>query len=172
MRKVGVATLIATALVLGGCGGEDSSPGSSAGQAGQAEGGGQTTTVVAEDFSFATSKLAFRPGAEVTVTLDNQGEAEHTFSISELDVEAEAAGGETAEATFTMPKSGSFEFFCKYHPDDMRGTLDVIGAAGGASDEKEDDGGASDEKEDDGGASDEKEDDEGDVDPGSGAGGY
>ena len=153
MKGVGMAALLAAALFLSACGGEDDAGGSS-GQSGEAAGGGQTVTVVAQDFSFDTTNLEFEPGAQVTVTLDNQGEAEHTFSIEELDVEAEAAGGETAEATFTMPDSGSFEFFCEYHPEDMTGTLGVIGATSGGGTEKKDDEGG------------------GDTDTGSGAGGY
>lgn len=147
MKGFGIAALLAGALILGACGGEDDAGGST-GQAGEAAGGGQTTTVVAQDFSFETSSLEFEPGADVTVTLDNQGEVEHTFSIEELDVEAEAAGGETAEATFAMPESGSLEFFCEYHPDQMTGTISVIGAGGEApSDdetEKESEGGGDD----------------------------
>ena len=155
MKGFRTAVLLLGALLIGACGGGDEA-GGSAGESGEAAGGGQTFTVVAQDFSFDTTSLELEPGAEVTVTLDNQGEAEHTFSIEELDVEAEAAGGETAEATFTMPDSGSVEFFCEYHPDDMTGTLSVIGAGGAG-------GGSSDK---------EKDDDGGDTDAGSGAGGY
>jgi plastocyanin len=146
MKGVGMAALLAGALLFGACGGDDSAGGSS-GEAGEAGGGGSTVTVVAQDFSFDTTELEFEPGAEVTVTLDNQGEAEHTFSIEELDVEAEAQGGETAEATFTMPDSGSLEFFCEYHPDDMTGTLSVIGATGGGDSDDE----GAEEKDDSGG---------------------
>ena len=130
MKKPGIAVVAAATLLLVACGGEESSGGST----GEAAGGGQETTVVAEDFQFQTTKLEFRAGEDVTVTLDNQGEAEHTFSIEELEVEAEAAGGETAETTFTMPDEGTFEFFCEYHPEDMTGTLSVIGATGGGGD--------------------------------------
>lgn len=148
MKSAGIAVVLAGALVLGACGDADEA-GGSGGQDGDAAGGGQTVTVVAQDFSFGTARLEFEPGAEVTVTLDNQGEAEHSFSIEELDVEAEAAGGESAEATFTMPDSGSLEFFCEYHPDQMTGTLSVLGNEGaGRLDEDEPEGEEKEEKDD------------------------
>ncbi len=128
-----VIALIAI-LLVGACGGGEET---ASGEMGEDPGGGITTTVVAKDNSFDTAKLEFQPGAEVTVTLENQGEAEHTFSIEELDVEVEAHGGESAETTFTVPDSGTYEFFCEYHPDDMTGTLAVLGSGAGGDDEKE-----------------------------------
>ncbi len=127
--------VLASSLILlaAACGGTDSAGGGG----GEDPDGGTTIDVVAQDFSFETTSIEVEPGADVTVTLENEGEAEHTFTIEELDVEAEAHGGETAEASFTAPDSGSYEFFCEYHPDDMTGTLSILGANGGRTETEE-----------------------------------
>lgn len=141
-RTAAGAALLAMTLLLGACGSEESDGGtatdSGTGTDNGGGGGGSTIEVVAQDFKFDQTSLDVEPGAEVTVTLTNEDDAEHTFTIEELDVEAEAAGGETADATFTAPDSGSYEFICEYHPDDMRGTLSVGGdaGAGGSSGDK------------------------------------
>jgi plastocyanin len=143
MRALRSAGVLALALVLGACGSEDSG--------GNGGDGSGALEVVAQDISFDPTTLDVEAGAEVTVTLTNEDDTEHTFSIEELDVEAEAAGGENAEATFTAPDSGSLEYFCEYHPDAMTGTLSVGGDTGGAPEEEtetEDEGA---EKEDEGG---------------------
>ena len=126
MRISRIAWMCTLALVATGCGGSEEAGGGT----GEDPGGGTTIEVVAQDFSFDTTSLEVQPGADVTVTLKNEGEAEHTFTIEELDVEAEAHGGETAEASFTAPDSGSYEFFCEYHPDQMSGTFAILGSGG------------------------------------------
>ena len=151
-RMAAGAALLAMGLLLGACGSEESDGGTT-GEDDNGGGGGSSLEVVAQDFKFDQTSLDVEPGAEVTVTLTNEDEAEHTFTIEELDVEAEAAGGETAEATFTAPDSGSYEFICEYHPDEMSGTLSVggdTGAGGSSEDESEkesgDDEGSNDTK--------------------------
>jgi plastocyanin len=109
------------ALLLGACG-EDDGGGSAS---------GETTELVAQDFSFDPTTLDLAAGEEVTVTLMNEGEAEHSFTVEELDVETEAEGGESSEVSFTAPDEGTVEFFCKYHPDQMTGEISVDGGAAG-----------------------------------------
>ena len=92
------------------------------------EGPGGQLRVEAGEFFFTLPPDPQVFEGDLAVTLDNIGEAEHTFTIEELDVEAEAHGGETAEASFTAPDSGSYEFFCEYHPDQMSGTFAILGS--------------------------------------------
>lgn len=88
----------------------------------------QEIEIEAYDFYFEEETLLFGLGAEVTVDLINVGDATHSFVVPDLDVEAEAASGETIEMTFSVPdEPGVFDFFCKYHPDEMNGTLSVGG---------------------------------------------
>lgn len=105
------------------------------GEDGGDSGGGakQAVTVTAADFSFAETEIQVDPGATVELTLDNTGDAEHSFTSDDLDAEVEAEGGEEASTTFDAPDSGTFEFHCKYHPDQMTGQI-VVGEGGGTSD--------------------------------------
>ena len=156
MKRTLALLSIAALVLLGACGSDDgngsatpaeddqTTTGDDAGEDGSASGGKKggagTLEVVTEDFAFKPSSLTAEPGTEITVVLTNKDSAEHSFTIEELDVEAEAHGGETAQDTFTA-EAGTYEFFCEYHPDDMRGTLQVGegGGAGGDDDSAEDD---------------------------------
>lgn len=125
-----LAALIVGALLFGACG-DDEKGGSS----------GEAIELVAQDFSFEPTTLDVSADEEVTVSLVNEGEAEHSFTVEDLDVETEAEGGESSEVSFTAPDEGTVEFFCKYHPDQMTGEITVDGGAagGGGSDNDTDD---------------------------------
>jgi plastocyanin len=130
-----LTALIVAALLIGACGEDD----------GGGSGSGDSVELVAQDFSFDPTTLDLPAGEEVTVTLMNEGEAEHSFTVDDLDVETEAEGGESAEVSFTAPEEGAVEFHCKYHPDQMTGEISVDGsAAGGNGGDKEDSGGGGD----------------------------
>jgi plastocyanin len=134
-----LAALIVAALLVGACGEDD--------DGGSGSGSGDSVELVAQDFSFDPTTLDLPAGEEVTVTLTNEGEAEHSFTVEDLDVETEAEGGESAEVSFTAPDEGAVEFHCKYHPDQMTGEISVDGSAAGGSgsDQKEDDSGGGDD---------------------------
>jgi plastocyanin len=121
-----LAVLIVGALLLGACGEDDGGSGS-----------GESVELVAQDFSFEPTTLDLPAGEEVTVNLVNEGEAEHSFTVEELDVETEAEGGESSEVSLTAPDEGTVEFFCKYHPDQMTGEISVGGGAAGKGDTDE-----------------------------------
>jgi plastocyanin len=126
-----LAALIVAALLVGACGEDDGGSGAAS---------GDSVELVAQDFSFDPTTLDLPAGEEVTVTLTNEGEAEHSFTVEDLDVETEAEGGESAEVSFTAPEEGAVEFHCKYHPDQMTGEISVDGsAAGGSGSDKEKD---------------------------------
>ncbi|MGH2786917.1 MAG: cupredoxin domain-containing protein [Actinomycetota bacterium] len=127
-----LAAVIVGALLLGACG-EDDGGGDS----------GDAVELVAQDFSFDPTTLDLPAGEEVTVSLVNEDDVEHSFTVDDLDVEAEAEGGESSEVTFTAPDEGAVEFHCKYHPDQMTGEISVDGssAGGGGGDSTKDDSG-------------------------------
>ncbi len=112
--------VLAGVVALTSCGGDDEQGGGEGGG-----GGTESVELTAQDFSFDPTTIEVDPGAEVEVTLTNEDEAEHSFTVEELDVEVEAHGGESATTTFTAPDSGSVEFICKYHPDQMTGEITV-----------------------------------------------
>ena len=122
----------------------------------------QSFEVEAFDFYFEPTSLQFEPGARVNLSLVNNGEVAHSITINDLDFEAEAQGGDTIENTFTAPTDpGTLDFFCKFHPDDMKGTISI----GGADQPIEEDVDTEDEDDED--VDVEVEDDTDDTDSGS-----
>ena len=134
-RRWMTAVLIAatTGLVLAGCGGGGSSKssatteGTTATSAASNAGGAITLNLATKDFAFEPTTLSATAGKPVTVTIKNQGQAEHNFSISSLSVDKDIEKGETQTVTFTPKQSGKVEFFCKYHKatKNMVGSLNV-----------------------------------------------
>jgi len=89
-------------------------------------GGGETEIqLVASDFKFDKTSLDMQSGSQVKVELRNQGQAEHNFTFTEAGANQDVEAGEDATATFTAPAAGSYQFTCKYHPSQMKGTVTV-----------------------------------------------
>jgi plastocyanin len=124
------ALLVTAAVVVAGCGGDDDESGS--GNDGDGRGAAQSVELTAANFTFDPATIEAEPGQEIKVTLVNDDSAEHSFTVEDLDVEVEAEGGESADVTFTAPDSGSVEFHCEYHPDQMKGEITVDGSAAGS----------------------------------------
>ena len=118
--------LCAVALLAAACGGGDDEADDSGGDNGGDSGG---TTVTAIDFGFDPDSLSVDPGAEVELTLQNNGEVAHSLTIDDADFDIEADGGAAASDTLTAPdEDTSLEFHCKFHPQ-MTGEI-VVGAGG------------------------------------------
>jgi plastocyanin len=108
-----------------------------AAEAGGGEAGGPVSLkLVAKNIQFDKSTLNAAPGAQVTITLDNQDagqqhnvgfyrtnkftESDKIFALDILKGPASGTG------TFTAPsKAGNYFFRCDVHPDQMKGTLIV-----------------------------------------------
>lgn len=120
MNRKRLAILLATVALLGtACG---NAANDAAAQA-------QTISLTAFDFYFEDTALLMEPGASVTLKFTNNGDNLHSFTLSDWGIEVEADGGETVDTTFTVPETpGSYDFLCKYHPDEMQGTVSVGGA--------------------------------------------
>ncbi len=128
MRKRIATVLACVALAAVGCGTEqETEPAVS-----------ESLTVEAFDFYFEPTSLAVEPGAEVTIELVNNGDVSHSWTSTDLDAEVEVGGAESADLTFTAPaEPGSFDFFCKFHPDEMQGTISIGGSDEPAEEEPE-----------------------------------
>jgi len=127
-RWTTAALIIATAgLVFAGCGGGGGSKKASATGAASSGGGASTVNVVAKDFMFEPTTITATAGKPVTVTIKNEGQAEHNFSIESLKVNQDVEKGESKTVTFTPTQSGAIQFFCEYHKTShgMVGTLNV-----------------------------------------------
>ena len=130
-RRTTIVLIIATAgLVFAGCGGGGGSKKAESSETSAAAsnaGGAITLNVVTKDFMFEPATLNATAGKPVTVTIKNEGQAEHNFSIESLKVNQDVEKGESKSVTFTPTQSGSIQFFCEYHKTtkNMVGTLNV-----------------------------------------------
>jgi plastocyanin len=112
------AVVLALTLVLAGCGDDDDASSDEASDTPS----GPTKDITAQDFAFDPTEITVEAGRELTFVVDNKDSAEHNLTIEDLDVDKDVEGGETANAAVT-PDAGSYQFHCKYHPDQMQGTI-------------------------------------------------
>ena len=119
--------LMAVLSVMAACGGNserDSAAGTSSEESGKSA-DALPITVTAEDFKFKPDALEGHATHTIGLTFSNEDDTAHSFTIDELDIDVEAEGGQEAQSTFTPEKRGTFEYYCKYHPDTMKGKLEV-----------------------------------------------
>jgi plastocyanin len=89
----------------------------------------QQVELEAYDFYFEETQFLFDLGARVNVELVNAGDNTHSFTADDLDIDVEVGSGESTNIEFEVPdEPGIFDFYCKYHPDDMKGTISVGGS--------------------------------------------
>jgi plastocyanin len=125
------AAMFAVTLLLTGCGGSSDSSGSNSGGGASATtaaaGGGASDKVplTAKGITWDKTQLNMPANKQVTVTVDNQDTVEHNFTFEDAKANKDVEGGESAEVSFTTPAAGSYEFHCKYHPSQMKGTVTV-----------------------------------------------
>jgi plastocyanin len=124
LGMVKIAALLCAAVVIAGCGSDNNSNSSTSSASG---GGGYgskpaTTTsaktpgeIEVDDNYFKPTTVTGKPGEKVTLELKNEGKAEHTFTIDSQKVDKELHGGDKAEVSLTIPKSGTDTFYCRYH---------------------------------------------------------
>jgi plastocyanin len=123
--------LLGVALLAAGCGGSSGGSGGSSGTAASATtaasggGGGDKVSLTAKGIAWSQTQLNLPAGKQVTVTVNNQDSVEHNFTFKEANAAQDVEGGESAEVSFTTPAAGSYQFFCKYHPSQMKGTVTV-----------------------------------------------
>jgi plastocyanin len=142
VRKLTAAVSIAVALVVPACDvDEEDDPDVS-----------QAVELEAYDFYFEEETILLGLGADVIVDFENLGDATHSFTVPDLDLEVEAASGESTEVEFSLPdEPGLLDFFCKYHPDEMNGTISIGGAEQPLEEELEEDVDEEDDADDDAG---------------------
>ncbi len=126
--------LIPAIVVVGAvaCGGDDDKKTTTT--SGGATGGEavSSVTVVGTDNAFNPANLTVKAGQEVTVTLDNKGEAVHNWHVLNVkskdgkDIATTLIGGGKQETIkFTIDKAGSYDLQCDVHPADMKGKITV-----------------------------------------------
>ena len=102
-------------------------------------------TVTLSEFAFSPNGIQAGPGAEVNVTMDNEGALEHNFIVMNKDItvtewtdsdetnvyfeQLALPAGENTVTTFTAPtEPGTYQFLCSvpaHLTQGMQGTLTV-----------------------------------------------
>jgi plastocyanin len=108
--------LAVVALLGAACGGDS-------GDDGGAGGGGAAATLTASNFAFDPTSLTAAAGGSIDFT--NEDDAEHNFTIEDLDIDEDAEGGDSITVDLGDAEAGTYDFFCKYHKDSMTGTLEI-----------------------------------------------
>lgn len=121
-----VAVLTASALALVACGSDEPTvpdPEDVVEDAGEGL-AGAVPPVAMVDNNFAPSNFAAPAGEEITLTVTNNGQNPHTFTIESLNVDTGILeSGQQAEVSFTMPDE-EVPFICTVHGEAMSGTID------------------------------------------------
>jgi len=128
-RKTGSALplvlLVALTPVAAACGGDEEGASTTVGGQKANDHGSQDV----DDFYFEPTVLTGSAGETLTLDLENEGDTEHNFSLTDQGIDQDVEAGEKAEVSVTFPDSGTLVFFCKYHQDmGMRGALRVSSA--------------------------------------------
>ncbi len=103
--------------------------------------GGDSISADAEEFAFSPTSWTITEGAEVTLTLTNNGTEEHEWVILSEEItaedqftedlviwEMEAEPGVAAQGSFTAPAAGTYQVICAldgHFSSGMAGTLTV-----------------------------------------------
>jgi plastocyanin len=131
MRRAIVASAI-LALLVTGCAAKKSavtpgsgSPGSSApvslsgtvNDKGTKDASGSSVTLDLSqgNYFFSPTFVKASPGAKVTVTVKNNGDTKHTFTIDSPAVDVTLDSGTTKTVSFKLPAGGVINFYCRFH---------------------------------------------------------
>ncbi|MGH2351259.1 MAG: cupredoxin domain-containing protein [Chloroflexota bacterium] len=108
-------------------------PPAAAGAAGANPQDAQQVTIVTQDaMRFAPAELTVEAGRPVRLTLRNEGSATHDFQLTQgvaRPVKVVAKGGQSASATFTITRPGTYAFVCSQFGHSlagMRGTITAV----------------------------------------------
>jgi plastocyanin len=124
MKRLLIVTAM-VALLAAACGGDDGEATNAGGTGGGGDGGGggAAVTLTAANFAFQPESLTAAVGDSIEFT--NEDDAKHNITAEDagLDEDVDAASSTTVDLSDVEP--GSYDFFCEYHPDSMKGTLEV-----------------------------------------------
>lgn len=107
---------LTAALLLVACGGDEAKPPETCTDP------VTVTTVELADFAFRPDCLSVDTGA--TITLENTGDAIHTFTVTGTEVDFSLDAGMSTEASLSGVGPGTYAVTCTLHPQ-MEATLTV-----------------------------------------------
>lgn len=119
MRRI-LTSLAVVALVLAGCGDDDTESAPPVSLPGEVNDHGSATAendmeIEADDSYFAPTYIEAKAGQRFSVELHNEGSARHTFTSQELGVDLELPPGARRTLSLTAPASGLAGFHCRFH---------------------------------------------------------
>ena len=112
MRIAQFTIAIAAVALLGAACGGDGNGG---------DGGETTDSVTMVDNEFQPSSFT---AASTTISVTNDGQALHSFTIADGDIDQDVQAGESAEVDLSGLEAGTYDLICKYHPE-MTGSVTV-----------------------------------------------
>lgn len=115
MRRALLIAILPVALALPACSGESAAP--------ACEDPVATTEVELADFEFVP--VCVEASAGDTLRLVNTGEAPHTYTVSDSDVNVNLDGGESGDAALGELAADTYAVRCTYHPQ-MVGALRIV----------------------------------------------
>jgi plastocyanin len=113
--KLGRALALTALVLLPACGGDETPPQTCTDPV-------AATTVELADFAFRPDCLSADAGA--TITLENTGDALHTFTVTGTDVDFDVDAGTSVEGSLSGVEPGTYGVTCTLHPQ-MEATLTV-----------------------------------------------
>ncbi len=77
---------------------------------------GGAVTIEQGDYFFTPTFLKGKAGSTVHVTVKNEGDAEHTFTIDKQHIDEQLAPGDSVQVDVVIPARGkSAAFYCRFH---------------------------------------------------------
>jgi plastocyanin len=62
--------------------------------------------------------------ASTSLTVTNEGQALHSFTITDQGIDQDVQAGEEATVDLSGLDAGAYDFICKYHPE-MTGSITI-----------------------------------------------
>jgi len=81
--------------------------------------------LIAADFEFDKETLTATAGQTLKLEIQNNGAVTHNLTVENLNVDMDVQSGATEEQTPVTASPGTYNYFCEFHPDKMKGVLTV-----------------------------------------------
>jgi plastocyanin len=95
--------------------------GAACGDGGDGGDGGATDSITMVDNEFQPSSFT---AASTSLTVTNDGQALHSFTIADAGIDQDVQPGEDASIDLSALDTGTHDFNCKYHPE-MTGSITI-----------------------------------------------
>ena len=127
MRTTAAVTAIVLSLLLAGCGGGGHAGHDGAQQVAEPVDGAVTVDVAAVDIDFTPATLRLVAGEPVNVTVTNEGEALHDFTLEAAGVHVNVEPGQSLTTSVVIDEPGHYEAKCTVTGHAEAGmTIDVV----------------------------------------------